>query len=59
MDYNKFLQLVDEIEEECTCPYCGGEYLTHCDPECLLFMCADCGEYVEFDENKKPIPDEA
>lgn len=58
MDYDKFIKLTDEIEEECKCPYCGGDYLTSVDFESLLFQCGDCGEYIEFDENKKPIPEE-
>lgn len=57
MNYNKFLKLIDEIEENINCPYCGG-ILVNDDPECLSFLCEDCGEIIEFDENKNIIPDE-
>ena len=41
------LDLQDENEGSCTCPYCGSE-LTHVDFNSLVFMCPECGEYIEF-----------
>lgn len=48
------LDLQDENEGDCICPYCGCE-LTNVDMGSLVFMCPDCGEYIEFARDNKPI----
>lgn len=46
--------LDEENENSCICPHCGSE-LTYVDFNSLVFMCPECGEYIEFSRDNKPI----
>ena len=46
--------LGEETGESCICPYCGSN-LENVDFNSLVFMCSDCGEYIEFSRDNKPL----
>lgn len=58
MNYSKFLELSNKIEENEKCPYCQCDQLASADFESLLFLCPNCGEIIEFDEDGNAIDDE-
>lgn len=38
------------------CPYCGSE-LDGVDLNDLIFMCPECGEYIELNRNRQTVLD--
>lgn len=48
------LDLQEEKEGAFTCPYCGSD-LTNIDFDDLVFMCPECGEYIELARDNKLI----
>lgn len=58
-------RIINEIEEECQCPYCKKNSLMEvedidddADDEIFLFRCTSCNDFFEFDRNKSLIDDD-
>ena len=55
MEIKKLIKLEKYCEDTQTCPICNSFSLIGCNPDDLLFMCSNCGNYFGYNEEEDKI----